>query len=194
MITVSVDPVSLKEIEDRLGSMRSKAPVLLKKSVNEAARQVLKEIKKDTREKYILSVNDVNEKMILNGKATTIRPRLYINIKGRPYNLLHFNVTPNSYDPKRKKVLKARVKRGETLKPLINNGNKAFIGRFSNQYGKTDTITVMQRKGKERFPIKKLRGPSMPIMAHTVWEDNENDYRQRLRQSVEKHIAEIMGG
>lgn len=194
MIRVSMEPVELREIEERLGAMRSKAPTLLKKSVNEVARQTIKDVKKDTRSKYILGVNEVNEKIRLEGKVSTIRPIVLIKVKGPQYNILHFEVNPNTYNPKRKKALRARVERAASLKPLIYNGNKAFIGRFSNQYGKTDKYTVMQRKGKERFPIKGIKASSMPVMVRKIWEEKGPNYAQRLRQAVDRHINGIMGG
>lgn len=170
--------------------MRSKAPVLLKKSVNEAARQTMKDIKKDTRNKYILGVNDVNEKINLEGKASTLRPRMRIKIKSRQYDLMDFKVKPGTYNPKRKVALKAKVQRNEEYEELINKeGNKAFIALGSDRY-----LVVRQRVEGGRYPLRRLRGPSMPSMVHTVWKEKQTDYRQRLRQSVEKHIAEIMGG
>lgn len=190
MIRVSMEPVELREIEERLGAMRSKAPVLLKKSVNEVARQTIKDVKKDTRNKYILSVGDVNEKIKLVGKSSTLRPRLHIVVKSKMYNLLHFKVSPSTYNPKRKVALRARVQRDEGYKRLINKiGNKAFIAE-----GTEGEYVVRQRINDARYPLKRLRGPSMPSMTYTVWKEKEQDYSKRLRQSVEKHIAEIMGG
>lgn len=190
MINVSVDEVSLKEIEERLGAMRSKAPVLLKKSVNEVAQRLHKDVKKDTRSKYILSVDEVNDKIRLEGKTSTIRPRRRIMIKSSQYDLNDFEVRPGTYNRKRKIALKARVQRNESLTELINKEeNKAFIALGKDRY-----FAVRQRNSDERYPLKRLRGPSMPSMVHTVWKEKQPDYSQRLRQSVEKHIKEVMGG
>lgn len=196
MINVSVDEVSLKEIKERLGAMRSKAPVLLKKSVNEVAQQMLRDVKKDVKAEYRIGQKAVSEEIYLKGKPNVKTPQISLIARSKQHGIMDFEVTPKTYNIRRKKAIRASQLKSEPLKSIEVGGRKAFIGRFSNQYGKTDTYTVMQRKGKDRFPIKKINGSSMPTMVYKVWKEKEKgqDYAKRLRQAVEKHINEVMGG
>lgn len=196
MINVSVDEVSIKEIEERLGAMRSKAPVLLKKSVNEVAQQSLRDMKRDVKEKYRTRQEFVSKEIYLKGKPNVNSPQISLLGKGIQHELMDFEVTPKTLNIRRKKAIRGGELKSKPLERLEVGGRKAFIARF-----KSGHITAVQRQEKtpsesklgKRY-IKKLMGSSMMIMMHEVWKEKQTDYSKRLRQSVEKHIKEVMGG
>lgn len=201
MMTVNVSETALKDIEDALEGMKKKAPMLLKKSVNETARQLLKDVRNDVRKRYYIKVKDVNKEIYIQGKASTGKPSLKIMVSGEQHELKEFDVSPGTYDPKRKKTIKARQLRTGARKELHGGGDKGtpFIIKFKNGH-----ITVAQRDKNgpksqhgttlgSRY-VKKLLGSSMRSMTKKIWEKNQEIYSSRLEDTVKKHIAELLEG
>lgn len=197
MIQVYLEAPELREIEKRLGWARKDAPRVLKKAVNEVSRQMLKDVRNDVKAKYRIKPSLVNKETRLEGKSTVESPQITIVGKGQQHELMEFSVSPNTYNPKRKKAIKGAQLKADPLKELEGSkGYKAFIIKFRNGH-----VTAAQRQTKpsaksklrKRY-VKKLMGSSMMIMMNQVWKENEEDYSKRLREAVDKHIEQVLGG
>ena len=78
------------------------------------------------------------------------------------------------------------------MKTLEKGGIKAFIGKFANGH-----VSVMQRRGNERLPVKKLLSPSIPKMIGSekrVYGIVQPDIGKNLQINVQKHITKVLGG
>lgn len=201
MMIVNVSEVALKDIEEALGEMKNKAPVLLKKSVNETAKKMLKDVRNDVRKRYIVKVNDVNSQINIQGKTSAKSPYVKIVTKGEQFELIDFDVSPKTYNPKRKMLIKARQMHSGSKKEL--KGGKETGTPFVIKF-KSGHLSVAQRAFKgpkspnttrlgDRY-VKKMTGSSMRTMVNKVWEKNQADYSQRLKNTVQKHMEELING
>ena len=92
-----------------------------------------------------------------------------------------------STDAARGKVLKA-----SGLKSLQKGNLKAFITKFGSGH-----VSVVQRKGTSRLPLKKLLSPSIPTMVGNeakVYGIVKPNIEKNLQENIQKQIDKILGG
>ena len=92
-----------------------------------------------------------------------------------------------STDAARGKVLKA-----SGLKSLQKGNLKAFITKFGSGH-----VSVVQRKGTSRLPLKKLLSPSIPTMVGNeakVYGIVKPNIEKNLQKNIQKQIDKILGG
>lgn len=90
-------------------------------------------------------------------------------------------------DAARGKVLKA-----SGLKSLQKGNLKAFITKFGSGH-----VSVVQRKGTSRLPLKKLLSPSIPTMVGNeakVYGIVKPNIEKNLQKNIQKQIDKILGG
>lgn len=207
MISVSVEMDALKEIEQKLDAigMSGKSASIIKKAVNETARQAKKKLAVKAKATYTVKKGNFSEVMHIRG-ATTGNLTATIEAKSEPLPLTRFK---NSVG---KKTTKAQVLRDGSLKELKSTRNgdiRAFMNNIARkgQVRKKDTekgkagsavihVAVAQREGKERLHINEKYGPSLAAMLgskHTLGEEEENILAD-LKESLEKHIKALREG
>ena len=116
------------------------------------------------------------KKAIAQKNATASNPTATLKITGAVNELADFKYKDNtSTDAARGKVLKA-----SGLKSLQKGNLKAFITKFGSGH-----VSVVQRKGTSRLPLKKLLSPSIPTMV-----GNEAKVYGIVKPNIEKEPAE----
>lgn len=212
MIEVIVEDTLIKEIEQKLGNLSKKAPAVLKKAVNDTAKQARKRMAKEAKKKYVLKVRSFNESMKIK-KATVQKPEAIINSKGKMQELMDFRVSHTEYTTgnDRPEMIQGKVKKGGSLKDLEIKGIKAFITRFANGH-----IAIVRRVKGEQYEgkgaeerkkkygkkidltkIEKLLSPSIPqILGNEkeVYAIVEPDIAEMLHANIEKHINALLEG
>lgn len=207
MIEVRIELDALKEIEKKLDAigMSGKSASIIKKAVNETARQAKKKLAVKAKESYTVKKGNFSEVMNIRG-ATTGNLTATIEAKSEPLPLTRFKISTG------KRTTKAQILRDGLLKELKSTRNgevRAFKNNIARkgQIRKKDTekgkagsaiihIAVAQREGKERLHINEKYGPSIAAMLgskHTLGKEEEN-IRTDLKESLEKHIKVLMEG
>ena len=109
-------------------------------------------------------------------------------LKNAVNELADFKYKDNtSTDAARGKVLKA-----SGLKSLQKGNLKAFITKFGSGH-----VSVVQRKGTSRLPLKKLLSPSIPTMVGNeakVYGIVKPNIEKNLQKNIQKQIDKILGG
>ena len=120
--------------------------------------------------------------------ATASNPTATLKITGAVNELADFKYKDNtSTDAARGKVLKA-----SGLKSLQKGNLKAFITKFGSGH-----VSVVQRKGTSRLPLKKLLSPSIPTMVGNeakVYGIVKPNIEKNLQKNIQKQIDKILGG
>ena len=90
----------------------------------------------------------------------------------------------------RQNAAAAQVLSSGTLKPLEVRDLKAFVAKFASGH-----VAIVQRKGKERLPVKKLLSPATPMMMgnKTVSNEAETLAYKVLQEEIDKRIAKVLG-
>lgn len=150
-VTVDLNQQMLAQVQSRLGDLSNKAPNVLTSALNRTVTNVASNISKEVRKEYNIKAFDVKQ-TITKTKASRTRMTAVVSSKGTPIPLDRFKLSPRAVQPKRKKPIKAGVKKG---------GLREVIGAFVSDL---NGIKVFQREGKKRLPVKRLYGPSIPQM------------------------------
>ena len=177
MIEFEVDQTQLQRIELKLKDMKAKAPQALKNAVNADKAKETYAVKSPRFKKAIAQKN-----------ATASNPTATLKITGAVNELADFKYKDNtSTDAARGKVLKA-----SGLKSLQKGNLKAFITKFGSGH-----VSVVQRKGTSRLPLKKLLSPSIPTMVGNeakVYGIVKPNIEKNLQKNIQKQIDKILGG
>ena len=163
MIIKQIEVTGVKDIESRLGELKSKSPQVVSRAINRAAINARKNIAKETTDRYYIKSEDVKETMS-TVKSSKSRLQAAVISKGPQIALSKFKINPGTpvrYRGKSRspKVYKAGVEKAGGLKPL-NGDPKAFVAIISSNEYKG----VFVRTSKHNYPIEQLYGPAVPQM------------------------------
>ena len=213
-LTVSVND---EEVSRALGVLADKTPAALKVAVNTTARQTRKLMLTEVKNRYDL--NAAGKRMIEDlkqrQKATNRRPAAILAImKNDPgafrADLGYFRTSPTRpyMGPNVRNAppfFQAHVLKDS---PMINLGgtsekSKGFLVQFKSKH-----IGMVQRKlgvpaqkeytmnGKKRWKpneeLATMSSPSGSAMHHTVWEMQETNVEEMLRQNTERRVRQLI--
>ena len=159
-LEIDFDKKMRREIEKMLGDLKKKAPRVLAKAANHTAVETRKLLAAAAHREYTIKKKYVKfrrEMSITKAKGKNLTAT--IKASGRPLELFKFDVKPRTVNPKRKKAPHGRVLTASGMKTLQTGNLKAFIVQFASGH-----MTVAQRVGPKRLPLKVLYSPSVPTM------------------------------
>lgn len=157
---IDFDKKMRREIEKMLGDLKKKAPRVIAVAANHTATEVRKLLAEAAHGEYTVKKKFVKfrrEMSIAKAKGKNLTAT--IKASGRPLELFKFDVKPRTVNPKRRKAPHGRVLTASGMKALQTGNLKAFIVQFASGH-----MTVAQRVGPERLPLKVLYSPSVPTM------------------------------
>ncbi len=185
MIEIEIDmKAQLLKIEQSLGSLKSKAPGVLSKAINETAKDARTSLAKKAQGSYEVKSSKFSKVMTLKN-ASAGRLTAQLRAKGSPMELKDFKVSPATvpaFDA-RPDVTKGKVLKSSSMKPLQMGNLKAFVAKF-----KSGHVSVVQRKGPQRLPVKKLLSPAIPQML-----GSEKQVFGVIRPDIEKNLQKNIG-
>jgi len=189
-IQFEFDENLLRVIEDALGDLKSESRKVLKNAVNKTARQAKEDLAEKAKETYVVKKTRFTKAMATKN-ATIAKPEATINITSDQLELKDFKVSPATYKTgsNRPSVTKAKVLLSSGMKPLASS-NKAFLAKFSNGH-----VSVVQRRSKSRFPLKKLLSNSIPKMVGSqkrVYGIVEPEIYDNLMANVQAEIRKVL--
>ena len=193
-IKFEFDQVTVKNIEKRLGRMKSEAPKALKNALNATAKDARKDLATEAQRTYAVKVGGFNQQMKIK-PASTGNLVAVINSTGAHLEMIKFSV----YGGK-----------GSPVSVLINKkkGRKTFSGRvFKNKISRRGQsggghVAVAKfiggnSKQPNRLKIQKLFSVSVPQMIgnkRDVYGIVEPNILDNLRNNVDKQVEKILGG
>ncbi len=181
MIRVSVDRHSLRQVQKRLGKMEKKAPAVISAALNDTARTGRVMLTNEARTRYVVKSGASKKNMTIK-RATYSSLQAIITAQGKTIGLSKFKATA-PYSGAKGQVLKS-----SGLKALVNSqGNKAFAAGVTTGHPGRVHSGIFQRKGKNRYPIKELQGPSSAKMIEVVYEGKRN-VRKAVKPEIEKTL------
>lgn len=179
MIVAQLDERMLSEVTRRLNGVHKKTPQVLSEAMNRAITNINSNIKKEVRKDYHIKAKDIQATLQVK-KASKIDLSGSVRSLGSPIPLDKFNVSPKTANPRRKTQLKIAVKK---------DGIKTIAGAFiADINGKK----VFKRTAKNRLPIDKLFGPSIPQMidhperVQMIQEEGNQVFLNRLDHNINR--------
>ncbi|WP_088227790.1 phage tail protein [Desulfosporosinus sp. FKB] len=179
---ITIDAEKLKEVEERLGSFKNKAPNVIARALNRAAQNARTNAVKKVREDYQIKAGDVRSTIkITQANRTTLGA--VVKSTGERIPLIKFKVSPSNPRPKKPpSVLKVQVKK---------TGLKEIVGAF---VADINGNKVFRRTGKSRLPIEQLYGPAVPQMlgSSSVRQFVESEASKMFDQRLDHEIQRIL--
>ena len=181
MIYVEVDKGDLSRVKRKLNDL-SKAPRHLRNAINRTATQAMKMIKAGRSQGYTIGAGRFNSDVKVY-RASANRLDAVIKSHGRPPTIGSF---------------KSSMPKSGGKADVVRTGLKPIRGAFIPTGGKVAGLMV-QRTGKDRYPIKVIHGPSVPKMVEMIYKgkrggqgDMEDRVRKRLHEEIQAEIAKLM--
>jgi hypothetical protein len=183
MITYEWDFDDLSYVQRKLGAMKSEARKVLKNAVNKTAVSARVKLRQEAQKRYTAKTAGINSRIDIS-RATIASPTATLNVKGKTLTMPRFRTTAP------KSGVKAEVLKGTGLKTVEGSKNiKAFVSKVASGNKKSGKVTmttqILQRVGKERYPLKVLRSPSVPKMIEMVY-DGKQITSTPLKQEIER--------
>lgn len=191
MIRIDVEG-ELEKIIQRLNRLPDQiaAPNILKNAINSTARKVRKQLVKDAKGEYAVKNTKALKDESQGGPkvltATTANMSAAIQSRGPMQDIMAFMTRPNT----KTGAAAARVLASGGMKPLEMGDLKAFVTKFASGH-----VAIVQRKGAERLPVKKLLSPAVPLMLgnETVRNQAEVLAYEILQGEIDKRIQKVLG-
>jgi hypothetical protein len=188
---------ALQYAEKELGEFSSKAPQVVRTAINQTAKDAQKLLLSKAKETYAVKGTAFTGKSgsaMRITRATTARLQAKLHSEGSPIDLYKFKTSPSKYatGSARPSATRAKALRANSLKNLKVDTRWAFVVQFKNGH-----VTLAQRVGKKRLPIKTLYSVSSPQMIGDetrVYNIVEPEVEELLYKNLRAGIAKIKGG
>ena len=178
---VIIDDSELKQVVKKLAKMPKEIPKATAQAINRTVTHTATLTKRETTKIYAVKQKDVAA-TLSKKRATAGNLRGYVKSKGNNIELSKFPYNPKITNKRRKRV-KVKVRRDRGYQ-VINTSPSAF----------TNTGQIWQRKGKSRFPRKKLYTLSVPSMvgnpevSDPIKEKAAKKLEERVRHEIERRL------
>lgn len=192
MIVFTVDDNGMVQtIANQLGEYADKAPTVLKQALNATAKVVRSMLAEQAKDIYIVQKSKFNKAMKIKN-ASARKLEALIVTAGAPLELIDFKANPKkpSTGSARPDVMTGKVLVQNSMKRLEMGNLKAFVAKF-----KSGHVSIVQRKGPERLPVKKLLSPSIPKMIGNekqVYGEVEPKIAELLDANIRKYITRTL--
>ncbi len=189
MLSIDTDK-ELTAIIQKLNGLPNQiaSPAILTGAINTAAKRVRTRLKKDLVKRYALQDTSILTKTSEGGlqviNASTSSVTATIKSKGPMTDVMDFLTSPNT----KTGAAAAQVLNSGSLKLLETGDRKAFTTQF-----KSGHIAIVQRKGDDKLPVKKITSPAVPHMLgnEEVRAQAEELAYTYIQAEIEKRIAKL---
>lgn len=179
-VTIEGEPTAVESLRSAPKKVRRAARMALNRVASQTKTQMAREAAKE----YIIKVGDVKKTITLTKSDDSLLATL--KSKGRLISLSKFKVTPLKvqHRGRRNRKIKVQVKRNSTKAVL----DRAFVAQLGS------SLSVAERIGKARYPLKKAFGPSVPQMINNegVMRTIQADSQKKLDAEVNRQIARLL--
>lgn len=196
-IKFEFDQITVKDIEKKLGRMKSEAPRVLKNALNKTAKDARRDLAKKAQETYAVKVGGFSSRMTIRD-ATTGNLEAVIETRGKPIEMRYFSHRGGRKGaPLYVTIIKGLQK---------SMGRRAFFNKISpKSQGGSGHMAIAKYTGKDgerggyrpnRLGIEEKYSVSVPQMIGSkrrVYGVLEPNIQEHLRNNVDKQVSKILG-
>lgn len=168
-----VDEAQLNAVYEILGNTKNGAPKAISRALNKTATSARKHLSDGIKQMYTAKVSGVKSAMKIH-RATTSKLTASVEATGSPLNISLFHTGKNT----RRKAAKVEILRGNGLRPIGYNGNKAY------KRGE-----IFARTSNARGPNIKFKGPSVPKM---ILNDSSGGAFDKVNPMIDSDLSRYM--
>lgn len=202
MIVSQVEVMGIREVEQRLGGLKNRAPDAMCRAINDEVSKTFTEMKKMPLEDFHVTSQKSVAKSLKKHKASRSSLKGAVSANGERIDLYKFKHSRS------RGIAKAAVIKANSPKRLERGAKKAFIASMGNGHKgiferqglvkkrKTRKKGVSSRITKHNESIRELTGLSVPQMLKN--EESMTRIKQvageRLNERLQHHIDYILSG
>ena len=181
---------AIQQVLKQLNSLpqQLKAPDVLARALNATASEMKRKLGQKTKKRYAITDTSVLKDKSQGGmyakKASGSRLSAELLSKGPMLDVMEYMTRKNSGAT----AAMLKVLNSGTLTALEINGRKAFETTF-----KSGHTAIVQRRGKDRLPIKKLLAPAVPLDYGKTYSETEMDYYAILQKHIQRQVEKVLG-
>ena len=172
----------LDSIPDQL-----KAPSVLAAALNATANEMKRTMGKKARKRYAITDDRILKEKKRGGmfleRATGGTLEAGLLSKGTMVDVMAYMTRRNT----KTTAAMLKVLNESQLTALEVDGRKAFETTF-----KSGHTAIVQRRGKERLPVKKLLAPAVPFLYGKSYEEAEMDYYAILQKHIQRQVERTL--
>lgn len=172
----------LDSIPDQL-----KAPSVLASALNATANEMRRTMGKKARKRYAVTDERILKEKKRGGmsleRATGETLEAGLLSKGPMVDVMAYTTRRNE----KTTAAMLKVLNESQLTALEVGGRKAFETTF-----KSGHTAIVQRRGKERLPVKKLLAPAVPLLYGKSYEEAEMDYYAILQKHIRRQVERTL--
>lgn len=195
-IEINVDDL-LEYAERRLGQLSKKAKPVVKRAINNTAKEISKRTVKQAKKVYTAKKDIGSASDFKTTKATTSKLQAILRSKGSNVPINRFSFYSG------KKQLTAKISTLNGRKPIAKYGNKAFLAmgmgsagnnpimvRVSGRYMSDTGNRNSSKPSKHTEALEKVMSISRPVMLgnSNTWGKIEAEMGKKLLENVNKEI------
>lgn len=155
-------------------------------ALNRVGQGVVTEAAREVKQAYNIKAADVKDaiRLVLSSPE---EGKVLIKAKGRNLPVTRFKVTPKAPSPKRQKMVKVAIKRGEVKKLstafIANRRGGVGVMKRQKPTGQSGRARVVNAKGyRPELPIEEIHGPAIPRML------NEPQVLARIQDAAQERM------
>lgn len=200
VLQMNISVPDLAEVQAQMGTMKSQAPTVVQRAINNTIKQVSRDVGKQAKQKYIVSQPEVRKTLQITKATRRNLTGVVSSSDEKKPRLYGFRVLPKEVitQPEAKpEAYAARIKKRVKEKELKGNSgrSKAFVARMRSGH-----IGIFQRmlgrktaNGKEK--LAELYGMSIPDMvgSRDVAFEIQRNGQNFLEDEIQKQIRRVMG-
>lgn len=198
-ISFEFDQGNLREIEQKLGFMKSEAPKALKDALNKTAKEGRKDLGAKAQQVYTIKQGGINNQMKIL-RASTGNFMAIIDVRGAPTEMKRFQYRGGRNGAPLTTTINRRNGTKKWDRAFYNNiAEKGQLRLKDTKKGKKGSqvvhMALAARKGKKRLHIQKLYSLSVPSMIGNqkdVYNVVEPKIQENLRKNVDEQIKKIL--
>lgn len=181
-----------REVEKIIRQLNSlpdqiKAPGVLAEALNMTANEMKRKLGQKARKKYAITDDRILKEKKRGGmfleRATGNDPVAALRSKGTMVDVMAY-MTRRNEGPT---AAMLKVLNESSMTALEIGGRKAFEATF-----KSGHTAIVQRRGKERLPVKKLLAPAAPHLYGKSYEEAEMDYYAILQKHIQRQVERTL--
>lgn len=164
-----------------------KAPDVLARAINNSANEIRRKMGRDVRKRYAIAdsriLTDKKRGGMYLERANGATTSAALISKGAMLDVMAYMTQKNTDST----AAMLKVLNESNMTALEVDGRKAFETTF-----KSGHTAIVQRRGKDRLPVKKLLAPAAPFLYGKTYNESELDFYTILQKHIQRQVERVL--
>jgi len=185
---VQLDPAQLAAYQRDLAGVKGGIDGACRRAINRTATTLRARLVRAIAEQIMVPPGELRSRNVRLLQANYSQLEARITISGGRIPLILFGARPGRMSPAMQRRLA-----GTSYQIATAGGRRTAEGAFTAELRAGARAGVYRRIGTGRFPVRQLRGPSVPHVALDVLEEAAGEIQETAENELERNLSEQVG-